>query len=1135
MSDCINTPIPQPTVFVESPSSRLYGDKDELDDFIPVLLPVATATSGIASPNISMTYMIAQGSGIFTQDGSVIPGTVLVSGDGTAELTLTGPDEDVSAASATIEYTPNSTTAGEVVWFAKVLNDENTCAGVKSSIIPNELLLPESTSSNAKFTINSVTTDGTIVVYTQAEDGSDRRQLTSGAIPFVTDVPTTAIAVANDITNNAVAKNAFDVSNPAWLPLYVATADGNDVIVSAPAAAGNAFNGYEFDFDFTGSFDEGGVLDFFGGTLKNVTDGVALNEFWNEYGEIITTVGGVAAGQAAVNVWLNNSSELEITFPIDDDDINVTFLYRGNKVNVPTEYDGLNRVGSPTYDEWGGTWKKEWTNNPAWCLLDYIENEWHGLGTEIVLDATQKEALYRDIFEIAQYSDEKILLKSGDSEPRFSLNTVITEGTKIEILEQICSVFYGAYTFYNGSLRIRADKPNEVPTMLACQASVDDIEYNHTSLNSFVNKVNVTYIEPANFYIKDVVTAENTLGIEKYGEKTADVVAFGTTSRDQARRYANWVLNTELSNSLTVSYTAGWDHYKVIPGDIIEFEDSNERGFRLAGRTRSVSGTTITLDGPVVANIGDVFSLVEADGSIFTSTVAVVDSPTQVTLDSPPLNSPNPGNVFVISGALKQLYSVVAIDEISDGVFSVTLQIYQNSKYDNLDPSLPDSSLATIVLADNTTTANEYTPVNLGTISDTEDTTNKKLYSVTLTLETGVFGDITFNVGEDNNATMNINTNGEYPIITISGLRADINEYLANAELNIIANTTFNINGSITDTTLGIPNVDTDTSTITAEGEIIGSITWSQAPYELNGKYEENSSGPRRINKIFYNEDTNKWFSFQSAEFNSYSLDDGVTWTQGPDTTNEFETAIGYVYAGNYNGNTIVISGTAGTYKRSVNNGVSWNNISAVEPDTTYGLASGPDGTWVSTHRHSVYCVSTDDGATWNVGSSNTASLGDANAVATDGNGTWIMVGNSSNIFVSTDNAVTFNQVSIGTYLGDLEAIATDYKGNWMILNKAGYVHTSNDEGATWTDKAISVSAVTWKSLATDTNGSWVIGSDDGKAAVTTNLGEEWTEEPINLNNGGTFLDSIYTIAASQAGTWMSGDDNAFASRGIQS
>jgi predicted phage tail protein len=191
----------------------------------------------------------------------------------------------------------------------------------------------------------------------------------------------------------------------------------------------------------------------------------------------------------------------------------------------------------------------------------------------------------------------------------------------------------------------------------------------------------LTYIEPSTYYTESVVVAEVDNAIQTYGERAVDLVAFGCTDSDQATRYATWILNSELENTIVVSYTGGADHFRLIPGDIVEYYDSGERGVRRSGRIVSQTGANVVLDAPIQAVIGDFFSLTLGDGTVHQSTITAI-SGVNVTMAAAPLSNAIPWAVFIASPAIgRKLYKVIKVDETSIGRYATTLQLYKIDKY----------------------------------------------------------------------------------------------------------------------------------------------------------------------------------------------------------------------------------------------------------------------------------------------------------------------------------------------------------------------------------------------------------------------------------------------------------------------
>jgi len=672
-----------PILVLETPLSREYCFDDNHNP-VATPLPRATKLDGNTSDdNVKLSYdLLGSATGHFEILGDLPDGVVSTFTNAGRSLLLSGPSQAVKEATGQVEYWPTDTSVGEYQYKIVLVNTDpdspkDGCNGLITKLVPCSLIVENSQPACAFFELKG--TSGSVIVYSELPGRGEHP--ISGEVLFNGTLEQTAIDIAQNINDYISARSTLPLDDEEWLPAtMVATADGKVVNVCSPK--GPDFNELELRVDnVSGDLDVDAfksILGFFGGIGKNISDIIKGSSFLSSVSDVFLSIAGNVAGAVLTNFILNRSSSLQISIPADDDDVKIVFLYRGRKVNVPEEYDAENRTGSPNYDNWSGEWKNVWTDNPAWCVLEFIENPKYGLGQDIILTPTQKENLYRDIFAISQYCDER-----ENDQPKFSLNTAITEGTKIQVLEQLCSVFFGAYVFYNGGLRIRADRPDSDIQLLVTQSNAGKFTYEHTTLKSFVNKVEVTYLEPGSFYTQEVVKAENALGIDKYGEKAVQLFGFGITNKDQALRYANWVLNSETDNSLIVTYTGGWDHYRLLPGDIVQFEDSNERAKRFAGRIKSISGNVAKLDGPIDVQAGNLISITQEDGSIFETTVASVVSDKELTLGATPTKTVLPFSTFIIADAItgKQLYRVVKVEENTDGNFNTTLQLYNIDKY----------------------------------------------------------------------------------------------------------------------------------------------------------------------------------------------------------------------------------------------------------------------------------------------------------------------------------------------------------------------------------------------------------------------------------------------------------------------
>lgn len=698
-SIAIDPPPAVPKLVLKAPLNGSYTPDELLLPLSTNAVEIDSIVTNVVDPNVTVKYEMLATANTKTLGGSATfvtaampAGVTATPLNGNRVLTLSGPAADMPAASQAVSIQPAIGAQGDIIYQVNGVNGEGQCSGGILKLVPTTTAITASKAAEAYITFDTDTNDTGFAAVLVTMPTSTSASFVEKYLTFIDEEKLVgqtdaqfALAVKANIDNNVATANALPVTDPLWLPAFTTETDGAKLIIRAPRAGGEDFNGFEISGEYSGDVATDGfasLLGFFGGVTKTVSDFVldtaSGDGAFGEIGGVLTSIVGYAAGAAASNILFNNASSLSISIPESDADVDVAFLYRGRRVQVPTEYSGELRTGAPTYDAWLGTFKKEWTSNPAWCLLDFIDNKKFGLGNELTFTTAQRELLLRDIFAVAEYCDEL-----DPTEPRFSLNTAITDGSKLQVLEQLCSVFNGSYVFYNGTLRISYDHPDTEIRLLVNQANTSGLVYEHSTLKSFINKVVATYVEPDKFYTEATVAVENSFGINKYGEKAISVFAFGCTSRDQAIRYASWVLNTELANSLIISYTAGWDHYNLVPGSIVEFSDSNEEGSRRGGRVKLVSGLNVTLDADTDFIQGDNISITMDNGEIHQALIATKTSATELILDTAPSNTASKNNTFITS-VTRQLYKVVKINENSEGIYSATLQIYDVDKYNKI-------------------------------------------------------------------------------------------------------------------------------------------------------------------------------------------------------------------------------------------------------------------------------------------------------------------------------------------------------------------------------------------------------------------------------------------------------------------
>jgi predicted phage tail protein len=115
----------------------------------------------------------------------------------------------------------------------------------------------------------------------------------------------------------------------------------------------------------------------------------------------------------------------------------------------------------------------------------------------------------------------------------------------------------------------------------------------------------VRYVDKYENFKPKVEYVEDAAGIIKYGLIEKELIAFGCTSRGQARRLGKWFLFSAQLETDSIQFTAGKEASYLRPGDVVKVIDRNKTRKRYGGRIVNVSNSAkqITLDGEVNENV----------------------------------------------------------------------------------------------------------------------------------------------------------------------------------------------------------------------------------------------------------------------------------------------------------------------------------------------------------------------------------------------------------------------------------------------------------------------------------------------------------------------------------------------------
>lgn len=351
------------------------------------------------------------------------------------------------------------------------------------------------------------------------------------------------------------------------------------------------------------------------------------------------------------------------------------------RVKVPNNYDPLTR----TYTGfWNGGFKVAWTDNPAWCFYDLITNKRYGLGERIPESYVDKAALY----QIAQYCDEYVYNGDGGYEPRFTCNLYLNnQHEAYRVVSDMASIFRGISYWASGAIVPVQDSEKQIRYAFN-NTNVQDGMFNYQSsdINTRYNAVTVTWNDPNNFYRQATEYVADDDAIAELGFiNQSSTVAFGCTSRGQARRAGKWLLYTNTFETDAVSFVSGADGALVMPGDIITISDTLRSLDRRGGRLRDFDTTWVQFDQEFTFVAGTQYSLtvINDSGAVMeraftyngtTDTVSV-----EVEFDAMPAKD----SIFIVSdnAVAPATFRVISVAETSDGLYSVSAVTYNPSKY----------------------------------------------------------------------------------------------------------------------------------------------------------------------------------------------------------------------------------------------------------------------------------------------------------------------------------------------------------------------------------------------------------------------------------------------------------------------
>ena len=305
----------------------------------------------------------------------------------------------------------------------------------------------------------------------------------------------------------------------------------------------------------------------------------------------------------------------------------------GADVNIEQDWDGNFRGDISTFTSGGNVnHATVYCNNPAWVFYDICTNNRYGLGNIIDSSMIDKYSLY----SIARYCDELVSDGQGGLEPRFTCNVYL--GSAVEtykVLKDLATVFRGILYWINGQLKPVQDAPSE-PVYTFTQGNVIQGQFEYETVSDKIkkNQIKVAFNDPnLNFAPSFEIVEDYDDIVENNRFITQDVIAFGCTSRGQARRVGLWHLLTSRQETEIVKFRTSTAGSFITPGDVIFVQDHLRHSVEYSGRISAGSPT------PTTTTFGLDRAVTLASGSTYEVSVFFPGSAAILTQNSVTINS----------------------------------------------------------------------------------------------------------------------------------------------------------------------------------------------------------------------------------------------------------------------------------------------------------------------------------------------------------------------------------------------------------------------------------------------------------------------------------------------------------------
>lgn len=216
---------------------------------------------------------------------------------------------------------------------------------------------------------------------------------------------------------------------------------------------------------------------------------------------------------------------------------------------------------------------EEWSNNPAWCVLDFLTC-YNGVGLDI------DEIDIPSFLEAAKFYDDK----------DYTLNICLDETqSRLDWVSNMLNCCRSSLVYKNGKYSLFVEKEDEVVQSFDPD-SINNLELWWSPMEEIPDRIYVQFIDPDNEWVKVNAQAEAPNPLRKQ-PRIETYELYGVTNFDQASRLAWFYLNQAITCKMYVRFSTDRRALNRTVGDVIsltdyitEFQDKQFRIIKIADK-----------------------------------------------------------------------------------------------------------------------------------------------------------------------------------------------------------------------------------------------------------------------------------------------------------------------------------------------------------------------------------------------------------------------------------------------------------------------------------------------------------------------------------------------------------------------